>query len=196
VWLYTSALGSREHEGRTSLQNSEAQHKLSMTFLLLIFASHRSFQPIRRDLESQRKMPNFALSRRQRGFESRWGHKIKPPLTRPDTTNGQPESPRIGRQGRARDAGAPASAAFGRAPDQLIFLGQRWCCECRRTCAVASLDLVLDGKALGALQRITGVSATTKHVRSALRMRDVDRTAAIAGDRPTTHVSATTGRNE
>jgi hypothetical protein len=48
----------------------------------------------------------------------------------------------------------------------------------------------------GALQRTTDVSATTKHVRSALRMRDVDRTPAIAGDFPTTHLSATTGRNE
>jgi hypothetical protein len=26
-------------------------------------------------------MPNFALSRRQRGFESRWRHKIKSSLT-------------------------------------------------------------------------------------------------------------------
>jgi hypothetical protein len=34
--------------------------------------------------ESCRKMPGFALSRRQRGFESLWGHKIKPPLTRID----------------------------------------------------------------------------------------------------------------
>ena len=30
-------------------------------------------------------MPDFALSRRQRGFESRWGHKIKAPLTRSNT---------------------------------------------------------------------------------------------------------------
>jgi hypothetical protein len=29
-------------------------------------------------------MPGFALSRRQRGFESRWGHKIKSLLTRPN----------------------------------------------------------------------------------------------------------------
>jgi hypothetical protein len=27
-------------------------------------------------------MHNFALSRRQRGFESRWGHKFEPTLTR------------------------------------------------------------------------------------------------------------------
>jgi excisionase family DNA binding protein len=47
-----------------------------------------------------------------------------------------------------------------------------------------------------ALQRTTVVSATTKHMRSALRMRDVDRTPAIAGDFPTTHLSATTWRKE
>jgi excisionase family DNA binding protein len=46
-----------------------------------------------------------------------------------------------------------------------------------------------------ALQRTTDVSATTKHVRSALRMRDVDRTPH--GWRlPTIHLSATTGRKE
>jgi hypothetical protein len=77
MWLYASALGSREHEGRMSLQNGEGQHKLSLTFLLRVLASHRSFQPINRDFESQRKMPDFALSRRQHGFESRWGYKIK-----------------------------------------------------------------------------------------------------------------------
>ena len=31
--------------------------------------------------------PLRALSRRQRGFESRWGHKIKPPLTRSNTSH-------------------------------------------------------------------------------------------------------------
>jgi hypothetical protein len=45
----------------------------------------------------------------------------------------------------------------------------------RRTCAVASLHLVMDARRFGALQRISDVSATTKHVRSALRMREVDR---------------------
>jgi hypothetical protein len=39
-------------------------------------------QPITKDLGRFREMPSFALSRRQRGFESRWGHKIKPSLTR------------------------------------------------------------------------------------------------------------------
>ena len=37
----------------------------------------------------------------------------------------------------------------------------------------------------GALQRTTDVSATTKHMRSALRMRDVDRTSRwLAASRP------------
>jgi hypothetical protein len=67
--------------------------------------------------------------------------------------------------------------------------------ECRRTCAVASLDLVLDGKALCALQRTTDVSATTKHVRSALRMRDVDRTPRwLATSRPFTFQPQPGGR--
>jgi hypothetical protein len=42
----------------------------------------------------------------------------------------------------------------------------------------------------GALQRTTDVSATTKHVRSALRMRDVDRTPrslAIPDHSPFSH---------
>jgi hypothetical protein len=51
----------------------------------------------------------------------------------------------------------------------------------------------LDGKALWLTARFTDVSATTKHVRSALRMRDVDRNPAMAGDFPTIHLSAITG---
>jgi hypothetical protein len=31
-------------------------------------------------------MPGFALSRRQRGFESRWGHNVKMALTRPNAS--------------------------------------------------------------------------------------------------------------
>ena len=45
---------------------------------------------------------------------------------------------------------------------------------------------------VGALQRTTDVSATTKHVRSALRMRDVDN-PAMAGDFPTIHLSGQPG---
>jgi len=52
-----------------SLQKGDGQHMLSMTFLLRLLASHRSLQPIKSDLESQRQMPDFALSRRQHGFE-------------------------------------------------------------------------------------------------------------------------------
>jgi hypothetical protein len=64
------------------VQKGDSQHNLPTTPLKHICASRSRFQPIMRDLESCRKMPGFALSRRQRGFESRWGHKIKPPLTR------------------------------------------------------------------------------------------------------------------
>ena len=50
-------------------------------------------------------------------------------------------------------------------------------------------------RCFGARQRTTDVSATTKHVRSALRMRDVDRTPRwLATSRPFS--AATTGRIE
>jgi excisionase family DNA binding protein len=41
------------------------------------------------------------------------GLQVKPPLTRPDTTTSEPAFPRVARQGRARDARTPTSAAFG-----------------------------------------------------------------------------------
>jgi hypothetical protein len=80
VWCCASGLGSRERGGRTRLQKSENQHSPRMTFALHVCASHSRFQSRTRDYGSCRKMPNFALSRRQRGFESRWGHKIKVPF--------------------------------------------------------------------------------------------------------------------
>jgi hypothetical protein len=51
-------------------------------------------------------------SRRQRGFESRWGYKIKPTLTRPDTTISQRASPWLYRHGRAREQELPPVLAF------------------------------------------------------------------------------------
>ena len=63
------------------LQKSENQHELPTTLSLYVCASHSKFQMTMRDLGRHRQMPNFALSRRQRGFESRWGHKIKSSLT-------------------------------------------------------------------------------------------------------------------
>jgi hypothetical protein len=54
-------------------------------FLIVPFALVAvGFGQIAKDLGSLREMPSFALSRRQRGFESRWRHKIKSPLTRPN----------------------------------------------------------------------------------------------------------------
>ena len=194
----SSALSSelRERGGRTRLQKSDSRHKPPTTLLLPICASHSRFQLIIRDLGTCRKVPNCALSRRQHGFESRWGHKIKPSLTRPDTTASRSASPWIHRQGRARDAGAPASAAFGSAPDQQTLLGQRGGCECRRTCAVASLDLVLDGKALWRIAKDYRRVGDSKE--SAIRLMDAGRRQklAIAGDFPTIHLSSTTGRKE
>jgi hypothetical protein len=104
VWLYRSGLGTRERGGRTRLQKGDSQHTLSTTLVLHVCASHSMFWQITRDLERRRMMPEFALSRRQRGFESRWGHrwghKIELPLTRSDTATSQPAPPQIDRQGR------------------------------------------------------------------------------------------------
>jgi hypothetical protein len=81
--------GIEEREGRKRLQNGDSQHNLPTTSPLNVYASHSGFQSIARDLGSCREMPDFALSRRQRGFEPRWGHKIEPRLTRPDTATTQ-----------------------------------------------------------------------------------------------------------
>jgi hypothetical protein len=110
VWSCVSVLGSREYGGRTPEQKGEGQHNLPNDLLLHESASHSRFQLTTRDLGRHRQMANLALSRRQRGFESRWGHKIKPPLTRPDNTTSQRASPRIDRQGRARVARTPTGA--------------------------------------------------------------------------------------
>ena len=66
-------------------------------------------------------MPYFALSRRQRGFESRWGHKIKPPLTRSYTSHPLGRQPQHELRERAGNETAAAaldvaalSAALGR----------------------------------------------------------------------------------
>ena len=74
--FHALGLGSGERGGRTRPQNGESQHNTPTTLVLHVCASQNRFQPIMRDLGSCRKMPGFALSRRQRGFESRWGHKI------------------------------------------------------------------------------------------------------------------------
>ena len=86
-------------------QRAEKQCNLLTTFLLHVCASQSRFQLITSVLGRYRKMPDFALSRRQRGFESRWGYKIKRPLTRSDTATSQPACPWLCRQGRGRDAG-------------------------------------------------------------------------------------------
>lgn len=73
---------------------------------------------------------------------------------------------------------------------------QRWGCECWRTCAVASLDLVLDGKALWRTAK--DYRRVGDHQAHAIRLKDAGRrqNLAMAGDFPTIHLSATTGRKE
>ena len=78
VCSYAIGVGPRERGGRAPLQKGENQHNVPTSYLLCVCASDSRFQPIMRDLERRRRMPNFALSRRQHGFESRWGYKIKP----------------------------------------------------------------------------------------------------------------------
>jgi hypothetical protein len=183
----------RERGGRTPPQNGGNPCKLSAIPNRTVCPSDTRFHPITNDLGRFREMPSLALSRRQRGFESRWGHNIKSPLTRPDATASRSASLRIHRQGRARDAGAAASAAFGRAPDQVTLLGQRWGCECRRTCAVASLDLALDSKALWRTAK--DYRRVGDHQARAIRLKDAGRrqNPAMPGDFPSIHLSATTG---
>jgi hypothetical protein len=175
---------SRERGGRTPPQKRGNRCKLPTIPDRAVCPSGSRFRSIAKDLGSLREMPSFALSRRQRGFESRWGHKIKPPLTRPDTTASRSASPRIHRQGRARDAAALASAPSAGAPDQPILLGHIWVRGCRRTCAVASLDLVRDANALWRIaedyQRVGDHPARVIRLRDAGRRQD----PAMAGDFP------------
>ena len=67
--------------------------------------------------------------------------------------------------------------------------------ECRRSCAVASFDLVWDRKALW---RIAKDRRVGDHQARAIRLKDAGRrqNPAMAGDFPTIHLSATTGRKE
>ena len=66
-----------------------------------------------------------------------------------------------------------------------LLLGQSWGCECRRTCAVASLDLVSDGKAL--LPTAKHYRRVGDHQAGGLRLKDAGRrqNPAMAGDFPT-----------
>ena len=63
-------------------------------------------------------------------------------------------------------------------------------------CAVASLDLVLDGKALWRIAK--DYRCVGDHQAHAIRLRDAGRrqNPAMAGDFPTIHLSATSGRKE
>jgi hypothetical protein len=67
VWSCASSLGLRERRGRTLLQKGESKDNLPTTFVMnvcLVTAGFGRFQPISSDLESYRKRPDFALSRR------------------------------------------------------------------------------------------------------------------------------------
>jgi hypothetical protein len=80
----------RTHAPTKRWKSAEANNVSDCT----VCPSQSRFRLITKDLGRFREMPHFALSRRQRGFESRWGHKKKPALTRPDTTASRSASPR------------------------------------------------------------------------------------------------------
>jgi hypothetical protein len=143
VWCCISPLGSRERGGRTHLQNGDSQHNLPTTFLLHVYASHSMFQPITRDLGKCREIPNFALSRRQHGFEPRWGHKIKMPLTSPDNITSQHLLGSTARDARGTQELPPVlpSARCGSADFACPMHGARAPME---LCCVAGSDLVWD----------------------------------------------------
>jgi len=58
-----------------------------MIFDCTMCPSESKFRLITKDLGRFREVLSFALSRRQHGFEPRWGHKIKPFLTRANTSH-------------------------------------------------------------------------------------------------------------
>jgi len=87
VWSHALNPRSRERGGRTPLQRGGDRCKLSTIPNCTVCPSDSRFHSITKDLRRFREMPSFALSRRQRGFESRWGHKINwsspfPPILR------------------------------------------------------------------------------------------------------------------
>ena len=86
VWSHASNPRSRERGGRTPRQRDGNRCKLSTIPDCTVCPSDSRFHSITKDLRRFREMPSFALSRRQHGFESRWGHKIKSLLTRPNTS--------------------------------------------------------------------------------------------------------------
>jgi hypothetical protein len=134
VWSYALGLGSRERGGRTRLQKGGCQRNLPTSLVSHVCASHSGFEPIMRKPERCRKMPGFALSRRQRGFESRWGHKLKSLLTRSNTSppcvRSHPQHELRERAGSETAAAAPDVAA----PQLLGFLVV-WCRSVSRTAA-------------------------------------------------------------
>src|SRR5215204_1153482 len=71
--------GRGEYGGRTIPQKGGNRCKLSMISDCTVCPSDSRFRSITKDLGRLREMPSFALSRRQRGFESRWGYKLKHP---------------------------------------------------------------------------------------------------------------------
>ena len=186
VWSHLKPR-SRERGGRTPPQKGGNRCKLPTTPDRAVCPSGSRFRSIAKDLESLREMPSFALSRRQRGFESRWGHKLKVALTRPDTRVSQPASPGIDRQGRAGDARTPTGAALWPSSRSADLA-----CRLDSAGVVLSRGWTSSGTArhIGTLQRrpstierhlqaelATDASATTRRVRSALRTRDVDRSS-------------------
>jgi hypothetical protein len=136
VWPRELNPGSREHGGRTIPQKGGNWCRFSIVFDCTARPSDSRFRSITKDLRRLREMRSFALSRRQHGFESRWGHKIKSLLTRSNTSSpvGR-RKPDMSRESGARSETATAaldvtalSAAWGVScgPRQACFTERHW----------------------------------------------------------------------
>ena len=117
VWFHALNPRLRERGGRTPQQKGGHRCKLSTILDCTVCPNDSRFQPITKDLRRLREMATFALSRRQHGFESRWGYKIEPALTRLDTVTSQPAC-RLALHSGTREGGRKNSqtAAFDKDP--------------------------------------------------------------------------------
>lgn len=200
-----SSLGLRARGGRTLLQTGESKDKLPTTFVTNVCPSHSRFQPISDDIERSRKPSKEARFRALKAVARvriPSGLQVKPPLTRPDTTTSQPASPRVARQGRARDARTPTGDAFGtlqisrlRLPKHGARVPAELCCRDVGPRLGPQGDLERRASTIKRHYRpnvLPDMSATAKHVRSALRMRDVDRRSRSSAASQTSHPLART----
>ena len=122
-WSYTSRRIEGAWRTHAPTKRRESPQPLTTFFFHVSLVeqvsadNERSWKP--------QKMPTFALSRRQHGFESRWGYKIKPPLTRSNASYSwrhQPQHELRERQGSETAAAAPTSSPLSRSGSLVGFV--------------------------------------------------------------------------